>query len=148
MAWKRGLKTVEILRKREYKHRKFTVADILDIPGVLPTDKLDIETVDAYDYGDSAYDGHTDLLVTREVEYSDEEQRELEELMEQRKHDSQQERYMQYLRLKDEFENQVSPFMIDSKYLIEPISDSDKSKVLAEYEQKLRDRERRKNKNK
>ena len=102
-------KAEEILRKHKRYGYYFYVSDLGDLTQLLPTDKLEFSTMEPYDYGDSAYDGHTDLIISREREYTDEEQKEFEEKMEERKIKAKDARYQDYLKLKGEFGDGYEP---------------------------------------
>lgn len=104
---KRQTKKEEVFRKPQsrthWNYKPFTVADITAIPGLLPTDEITIEKVEAWDYGDSSSDGYTHLLILRERPYTDDEQAEFEQGLLVRKAELREERYTTYLRLREEF---------------------------------------------
>lgn len=106
MAWKRQTKWEEILRKNQtqgWGYKPFLVEDIILIPGVLPTDKVEIDIMEGWNEENSSNPGYTHLVVSRQREYTDAEQQEFEEGMHQKSMKDKSERYQQYLKLKGEF---------------------------------------------
>jgi hypothetical protein len=101
---KRGTVTETIFRKRKTRRSGFTVADIINNQDLVPTDTIVFEVVDAYDFGNEAYDGHEDMLITRTREMTDAEQAEYEAAFEEKRAEAKAERYATYLKLRGEFE--------------------------------------------
>jgi len=109
MALQRGIKTEELCRIRRYKGI-FTFADLMEaVPGILPTDRIYVDTQESYHSDNYSQEGHTDLIATRQRQYTDEEQVEYEQMWEDIRNKGRFERYEQFLKLKGEFDGQPAP---------------------------------------
>lgn len=82
-----------------------TLIPFSDFPDfILPSDKIDIERVDAWYSENNSWDDHTILKVCREREETDEEFNERLERAQKDIKEMKERRYKTYLKLKEEFE--------------------------------------------
>lgn len=99
----------EIVREKIFSKRYEGIRTsilVSDLPkNILPTDSIDIEKVEGYYSENNSWDDHTNLIVYREREETDDELEKRKLFWEKKKQESKKARFEQYIKLKKEFEN-------------------------------------------
>ena len=103
---KKEIKSDVIFRKHYDGCRRWFKFE--DLPkNLLPTDKIDFEKIEGFYSENNSWDDHTELIVYRDREETDEEFEKRKLFWEGKKVESKKLRYQEYLKLKKEFENEV-----------------------------------------